>query len=314
MVAMAKKRSYKVTNWSKYNESLVNRGSITFWFDEETLKHWEHDNAKVKVGRPFTFSNRAIEVLLVLRELFQLAYRQTEGLARSLMELMQVDAPIPDFTSLAKRAAKLGIDLSVTKRRGSLNIVVDSTGLKVFGDGEWKTRTYGPSKRRTWRKLHLAIDPRTQEIHAETLSENSRIDASQVPELLREIKRPIDSFCGDGAYDKWQVYQSLQERHITPIIPPQHNAKIKQHGNSTGPILPRDAAIRAIRKVGRREWKRQVGYHQRSLAETAMHRMKTTFGGELKNRNLENQRSEVRIRCKILNQQNQLGLPHSSWD
>lgn len=314
MVAKAKKRSYKITNWSKYNESLVKRGSITFWFDQETLDHWEHDNAEVKVGRPFVFSDRAIEVLLVLRELFQLAYRQTEGLACSLMELMQVDVTVPDFTSLAKRAAKLGIDLSVTKRRGPLNIVVDSTGLKVFGDGEWKVRSYGPGKHRTWRKLHLAIDPHTQEIHAETLSENSCIDASQVPELLQEIKRPIHSFCGDGAYDQWQVYQELAQRDITPIIPPQHNAKIKQHGNSRDPILPRDATIRRIRADGRREWKRQAGYHQRSLAETAMHRMKTTFGGELKNRSLDNQRSEVRIRCKILNQQNQLGLPLSTWD
>lgn len=308
------KTSYKITNWRKYNESLVNRGSITFWFDEETLVHWEHDNAEVKVGRPFKFSDRAIEVMLVLRELFQLPYRQTEGLGRSLLQLMQVDVPVPDFTSLAKRAAKLEIDLSVTRRRGAIDIVVDSTGLKVFGDGEWKVRKFGASKRRTWRKLHLAINPETQEIVAETLTENSVTDATEVPALLAQVASPIDEFRGDGGYDKWLVYETLAARDVTPIIPPQKNAKIKRHGNASGPALPRDAAIRAIRKIGRSTWKRQVGYHQRSLAETAMHRMKMTFGAELKNRNLETQCTEARLRCKILNQQAQLGLPASTWN
>lgn len=308
------KRSYKITNWRKYNESLVNRGSITFWFDEETLAHWEHDNAGVKVGRPFKFSDRAIEVLLALRELFQLPYRQTEGLGRSLLELMKVDVEVPDFTSLAKRAAKLDVDLNVTQRRGSIDIVVDSTGLKVFGDGEWKVRKYGAGKHRTWRKLHLAINPETQEIVAETLTENSVTDATEVPALLEQVDSTVDEFRGDGGYDKWLVYDTLAARGIAPVIPPQKNAKIKQHGNAAGPPLPRDIAIRAIRAVGRSEWKRQVGYHQRSLAETAMHRMKTTFGGELKNRNLETQRTEARLRCKILNLQTQLGLPVSEWN
>jgi len=308
------RKSYKITNWSKYNESLVQRGSITFWFDEQTLACWEHDNAQVKVGRPYVYSDRAIEVLLVLRELFQLPYRQTEGLSRSLLQLMQVNVPVPDFTSLAKRAAKLSVDLDVTHRRGPINIVVDSTGLKVFGDGEWKVRKYGAGKHRTWRKLHLAINPKTQEIEAQTLTENSSIDASQVPALLSQIKRPLHSFRGDGGYDKWQVYHALASRGITPIIPPQHNAKIKQHGNSASPPLPRDETIRAIRAVGRSEWKRQVDYHQRSLSETGMHRMKTTFGAELKNRRLDNQQTEARLRCKILNHHTRLGLPLSTWN
>jgi hypothetical protein len=313
MISQSKK-SYKVTNWSKYNESLVNRGSITFWFDDETLALWEHDNAEARVGHPFKFSDRAIEVLLVLRELFQLPYRQTEGLARSLMQLMQLDLPIPDFTSLAKRAAKLCIDLNISHRRGPIDVVVDSTGLKVFGDGEWKVRKHGPGKHRTWRKLHLVINPETQEIEAETLTENNIIDATPVPELLATIPDKIETFCGDGGYDKWLVYDALAERDIHPIIPTQHNAKIRQHGNAKAPPLPRDVTIRSIRQLGRSEWKRQVGYHRRSLAETTMHRIKTTFGGELKNRRLDTQQTEARLRCKILNQHNQLGLPPSIWN
>ena len=308
------KAAYKVTNWAKYNESLVSRGSLTLWLDEEALAKWEHANHEVKRGRPFTYSDTCIECLLVLREMFRLPYRQTEGLGRSLMQLMQVRLRVPDYSSLAKRAAKLPIDLSITRRRGPIDIVVDSTGLKVFGDGEWKTRKYGPSKRRTWRKIHLAINPATQEIEAEMLTENSGHDADQVPDLLEQIPGSIKTFRGDGAFDKWKVYEVLAMRGIQPIIPPQHNAKIKQHGNKIADALPRDAAIRQIRRVGRAAGKQEIGYHVRSLGETAMFRMKTMFGSTLKNRALPNQQTEVRIRSKILNRLTQRGLPQFKWN
>ena len=312
MPAQAKK-SYKITNWKKYNASLVQRGSITFWFDEDVVRQWSHLNDTPKVGRPYSFSDIAIECLLTLRELFHLPYRQTEGLARSLAQLMGVSLPIPDYTSLAKRAAKLNVSLSVAKRKGSIDVVVDSTGLKVFGEGEWKTRQHGKSKRRTWRKLHLVVNPQTQEIVAEVLTENSSHDADQVPDLLDQVSQPVAAFYGDGGYDKWKVYRELADHGIQPIIPPQHNAKIKQHGNSADPPLPRDEAIRGIRLQGRKEWKRQIGYHRRSLAETAVHRFKTIFGGALKNRLLQNQRTESRLRCRILNRFTQLGLPAFVW-
>jgi len=312
MVAKARS-SYKITNWRKYNESLVQRGSITFWFSDDVIDQWDHPNDEPKVGRPFVYSNTAIESLLMLRELFRLPYRQTEGLGRSLAKLMQVDVAIPDFTSLAKRAAKLEITLDVADRKGPIDVVVDSTGLKVFGEGEWKTRKHGVSKRRTWRKLHLAVNPQTQEIEAEVLTENSGHDADQVDELLEQIESPIDSFAGDGAYDQWKVYDGLAEEEIEAIIPPRRNAKIKQHGNSSQPPLERDEAIREIRRVGRKQWKKDVGYHRRSLSETAMYRMKCCFGGHLKNREIENQQTEARIRCKILNRFTHLGLPQFEW-
>ena len=312
MVAKAK-ASYKITNWRKYNESLVERGSITFWFSDDVIDQWEHTNDQPKVGHPFVYSDTAIESLLMLRELFRLPYRQTEGLGRSLAKLMQVDVAIPDFTSLAGRAAKLEIALNVADRKGPIEVVVDSTGLKVFGEGEWKTRKHGASKRRTWRKLHLAVNPETQEIEAEVLTENSGHDADQVDELFDQIETAIDSFAGDGAYDQWKVYETLEADQIVPIIPPRKNAKIKQHGNSSQPPLERDEAIREIREVGRKQWKKDVGYHRRSLAETAMYRMKRSFGGKLKNRELGNQRTETRLRCKILNQFTQLGLPQFEW-
>jgi Transposase DDE domain len=307
------KACYKITNWRAYNESLVQRGDITFWFDEDVIDAWEHDNDEPKVGRPFTYSDLAVECLLALRELFRLPYRQTEGLGRSLVKLMQAEIAIPDYSSLAKRAAKLSVSLSVATRKGPIDVVVDSTGLKVFGEGEWKMRKHGKGKRRTWRKLHLTVNPDTQEIEAEVLTENSGHDADQVDDLLDQVNGPVDAFYGDGAYDQWKVYDSLRGRKIQPIIPPRRNAKIKQHGNASQAALVRDDAIRGIRRVGRKQWKKEIGYHRRSLAETAMFRIKCCFGDKLKNRELPNQRTEVRIRSRILNHFTQLGMPRFQW-
>jgi hypothetical protein len=304
---------YKITNWRDYNESLVQRGDITFWFDEDVIDAWEHENDEPKIGRPFTYSDMAVECLLTMRELFRLPYRQTEGLGRCLVKLMQVDVAIPDYSSLAKRAAKLNVSLSVAARKGPIDVVVDSTGLKVFGEGEWKMRKHGKGKRRTWRKLHLTVNPQTQEIEAEVLTENSGHDADQVDDLLDQVNGPVNALYGDGAYDQWKVYDSLAEREIQPIIPPRRNAKIKQHGNASQAPLVRDEAIRGIRRVGRKQWKTDIGYHCRSLAETAMYRMKCCFGDKLKNRKLPNQRAEVRIRSKVLNHFTQLGMPCFEW-
>ena len=312
-MATKQKLRYKITNWREYNDSLVRRGDITVWFNEDAVEKWEHPNDSIKVGRPFKYSDTAIECLLTIRELFKLPYRQTEGFGRSLARLLGVDVAIPDFTSLAKRAAKLGVSLSASNKRGPIDIVVDSTGIKVCGEGEWKIRTHGKSKRRTWRKVHLTVDPETHEILAEVLTENSGHDADQVAPMLEQIDQPIEAFYGDGSYDKWKVYGTLESEGIHAVIPPQHNAKIKQHGNVSEEPLLRDEAIRGIRRLGRKGWKREVGYHRRSLAETAMFRLKQTFGNKLKNRKLENQKTESRIRCKILNQFTQIGMPLFEW-
>lgn len=312
-MAGTRKGTYKVTNWRQYNESLVQRGSITFWFSDDVLAEWHHANRQPKVGHPFVYSDTAIECLLTLRELFRLPYRQTEGLARSLARLMQVEVAIPDYTSLAKRAASLGIALDIARHAGPIDVVVDSTGLKVFGEGEWKMRTHGKSKRRTWRKLHLTINPQTQEIEAEVLTDNSGHDADQVDDMLNQVAGQIDRFYGDGAYDPWKVRERLSERGIEQVIPPRRDAKIKRHGNAQGSPLPRDEAIRDIRRLGRRRWKDQIGYHRRSLSETAMYRIKCCFGNRLKNRNLENQQTEARLRSRILNHFTHLGLPQFVW-
>ena len=159
----------------------------------------------------------------------------------------------------------------------------------------------------------MSVDPETHEIVAEVLTENSVDDASQVGPMLEQIEPPVETFFGDGGYDQWEVYDALAAQQIKPIIPPQQNAKIKQHGNCADAPLPRDEAIRGIRRSSRKIWKEEIGYHRRSLAETAMFRLKQTLGEKLKNRNLANQKTESRIRCKILNQFAHLGLPQFEW-
>lgn len=310
MPKMAKKARFSVRNWREYNESLVARGSITFWFSDEVLSGWYHGNSRSKRGRPFTYSDSTMELFLTIRELLRLPYRQTEGFVRGVLALVADDLSVPDFTSAAKRAAKLGISLPVLPKRGPVNVVLDGTGLKVFGDGEWKVRQHGPSKRRTWRKLHLAVDPETQEIVAEVLTTNAGHDADQAEALISEVPGKIKSVTADGAYDKWKVYDAIERRGAWPKIVPRHDAKIKRHANAAGPRLARDEAIRMIRCIGRKNWKKLIGYHCRSLAETAVSRLKTIFGPILKNRLLPNQATEARLRCKILNHFTQARLAY----
>ena len=308
MPAIAKKARLSVRNWHEYNESLVARGSITLWFSDETLNNWYHENGDSKRGRPFTYSDSTMELFLTIRELLRLPYRQTEGFVGGMLSLVADNLHVPDFTSAAKRAAKLGVALPVLPRRGHVDIVLDSTGLKVFGEGEWKVRQHGPSKRRTWRKLHLAVDPETQEIVAEVLTTNAGHDGDQADALLEEAPGKINSVTADGGYDQWKVYKTIERRGARPKIAPRRNAKIKRHANAARPRLARDEAIRMIRRMGRKNWKKRIGYHCRSLVETAFFRLKTSFGSVLKNRKLPNQITEARLRCKILNHFTHSGL------
>lgn len=311
--SQVKKLAYKVTNWREYNESLVNRGDITFWFDEAVIDVWEHENDQKKVGRPFKYSDVAIETLLTIRELFRLPYRQTEGFGKALAKLMQADVAIPDYTSLQKRSAKLGIEIEVDPATGPIDVVVDSTGLKVFGDGVWRRKKHGVDKRRTYRKVHLAVDPASHTIVAQLTTESNVHDGDAVEPLLEQVEQEVTTFYGDGAYDQWKVRDHLQEESIHQIIPPRKNAKIKQHGNSCEEPLERDECLRQIRRDGRKAWKESIGYHRRSLAETAMFRLKASFGDRFKNRTLANQATEVALRCKLLNAFVTLGMPLFAW-
>jgi hypothetical protein len=305
----APKPTYRIRNWKQYNDALVRRGSLTLWVEQEALRSWRYHGPSQR-GAQFQFSDPAIECLLTLRAVYHLTLRATEGFARSLFGLMELDLPVPDYTTLCRRAATVRITLP-KKAEGPLHLVLDSTGLKVYGEGEWKVRQHGYSKRRTWLKLHLAIDPRTHEIQAAMVTEPGVTDAETVPALLEQVDNPVESAAADGAYDRQVVYDALEGRSARAVVPPRRDAKVKRHGNTSGPRLARDENLRRIRKVGRAAWKAESGYHERSLAETAMFRMKTIFGDGVASRCSPQQATEAGVRCRALNIMTHQGMPRS---
>jgi hypothetical protein len=274
-------------------------------------KTWLYVGEKQR-GSQFDYSDQAILMMLTVKEVFHLTNRGVEGFMRSIFQLRKINLPVPDHSTLSKRGKDLKVSLP-KKNSQSLNIVMDSTGLKIYGEGEWKVRMHGASKRRTWRKLHIGANPDDGEIQAVLLTENGVSDDQAVEGLLEQIEQTILDFAADGAYDKRRVYDILNAHspEVNILIPPRKNARIWQHGNSKTERLKRDQNLRAIRKLGRREWKEQSGYHVRSLAETIMFRLKTIFGNDLSTRLMETQTTQALIRCIALNQMTHLGMPQS---
>ena len=310
---MSKKRQkikYKVTNWTSYNQSLIERGSLTIWITPEVLAAWK-DKRPAQRGGQFKYSELAIEALLTLKHLLKLPYRATQGFATSLFSLMGLTIAVPNYSTICRRSNCLRLNLPKSNQPVR-HLVIDSTGLKVYGEGEWKVRKHGHSKRRTWRKLHLSVNVETQEIVAERLTTNSVDDATAGVEMLQNMAETPKIVGGDGAYDKRKFYNECQTQQIDKlVVPPQRNAKIWQHGNLGKAPHPRDENLRYIRRYGRKKWKTDSNYHQRSLAETAMFRFKTIFGSELYSRRLDSQQIEAAIKVKCLNKMTGIGMPVS---
>jgi hypothetical protein len=305
------KTLYRVKNWSEYDKALVQRGSITIWLSDDFEKNWHYSGEKQR-GSQYEYSAQAITIMLMMKNVFHLRNRAAEGFVHSVFAMLGVGLPVPDHTTLSRRGKGLEVVLP-KKASGHIDIVMDSTGLKIYGEGEWKVRMHGKSKRRTWRKLHIGTDPESGEIEAVALTENSVDDARMVEPLLKQIDQLIDRFAGDGSYDKRKVYDSLN-RHASQakvLIPPRKNAHIWQHGNAHADRLKRDENLRAVRKLGRKAWKDTSGYHMRSLAETTMSRFKTIFGEHLSARLLETQATQAKICCAALNRMTHLGMPDS---
>lgn len=308
---MSKKKRYRIRNWAQYNKSLVKRGSLTLWFDEESIKNW-HKVAKIKGrGRPRDYADIAIQCMLTLKSIYDLPLRATQGLVDSLIELLDLPIKAADYSTVCRRQKQLDIKLQKKNKSESVHGVFDSTGLKVFGEGEWKVRQHGYSKRRTWRKLHLGVDEASGEIIASVLTTNDFGDGEILPDLIEQIDSPLGQASGDGAYDSFENYDLLHKLDAKITIPPRENAKTRQHGNCKSPPLIRDKVVREIQKLGRAEWKRQNNYHRRSIAETTMFRFKQIFGCHLHAISFESQAAEAFIKCNVLNKMTALGMPKS---
>ena len=305
------KNQYRIRNWSEYNAGLKQRGSITFWLSTDVIEKWLAKERTGKKGASNIYSNIAIATMSTIKSVFSLAGRQTQGFIESVFELMQIDLAVPDHSTLSRRLGSLKIELPVKKSGQARHIVVDSTGVKVYGEGEWKTRQHGISKRRTWRKLHLGIDETTGEILSAVVTTNDYHDSQVLEDILDGVESEISQVSADGAYDTKNCHEQIKQRQARATIPPRKNARIQQHGNCQTPPLSRDENLRAIRKMGRKKWKRESGYHHRSLAETTIFRLKCIFGGKLASRQFDNQAVELFLQCSALNRMIQICKPES---
>lgn len=303
------KKKYKVRNWREYNQNLVDRGKLDVYIDEFVLEHW-YAKPNGKPGAQPVYSDLSIQLTLQFGIIFSQRLRQTEGLVTSILRLMNIDLDVPDYSTLSRRIENISIDIAKSNR-DKVVLVADSSGLKIYGEGEWKVRKHGWSKHRTWRKMHLAITP-DGEVRAAELTGNNKTDADITKNLIEQENSQIETFIGDGGYDRMKVYDTCLENDIKNIIvPPQTNAKIKYHGNLKSKPYPRDENLRSIRKSNRKKWKEQSGYHIRSLVETAMFRFKTIFGDKLYFRKFESQKKEFLLKISILNKITNIGMPDS---
>ena len=314
------KEKYQLQNWSAYNKGLVKRGSLTLWVDEGLIEKWRHQG-EPKRGGQFRYSDECIRVLLTLKVVLHLPFRQLEGLAVSLFKLMKLGLEVPSYTQICRRQKGLKVPLTFGKQPKAgegIHLVADSSGLKIFGECEWKVRKHGWSKRRTWRKIHLGINEASGEVTAQVLTENDVDDASILPELLGQTVEnglQIDKVGADGAYDTFAIWDLLEEAGIEAIIPPRENAVYRLTDDGNVDDHPRNRVLEIIDEGGvetnRAGWKKQSGYHRRSLSETAFFRWKTIFGEKMYARKFHNQATEAAVKSAVLNRFIQLAKPNS---
>ena len=303
------KQRRRVTNWRAYDASLRQRGSLTVWFTAAAVAAWHAEPRTTPGGQPH-YSALAITTALTLKAVFRLALRQTEGLIGSIIRLLGLALSVPDHTTLSRRAETLE---GPRPRSGTepAHLLVDSTGLKLCGPGEWLVEKHGTRTRRSWRKLHLGRDADTGQIVAATLTTNDVDDGSQVGSLLDQVAGPVASFTGDGAYDQEGVYASVAERYpeAAIIVPPRSTA-VPSETAETAPTQ-RDRHLQLIAEKGRMGWQKASGYNRRARAEATIGRFKRVIGDGLRSRTDERRATEMDVAVQVLNRMLELGRPES---
>ena len=307
------KQKRKVTNWAAYDASLRQRGSLTVWFTDEAIAAWQAPPRTTRGGQPW-YSPLAIVTALTLRAVFRLALRQTEGLIGSIISLLGLNLAVPDHSTLSRRAETLKLPQprsSTSIGAEPLHLLVDSTGLKLCGAGEWLVEKHGMKTRRSWRKLHIGMDAGTGEIVAVALTTNDVDDASQVGPLLDQLEGPVTSFIGDGAYDQDSLYRSVIDRdpEALVIVPPRATAVLSETAE-TAPTQ-RDRHLQCIADKGRIGWQKASSYSTRSRVEATIGRYKQVIGDGLRFHKDERRTTEVGVAVYVLNRMLELRRPIS---
>ena len=306
------KQKHRVTNWAEYNEGLRRRGDLTVWISDEALGLWSAPRRSTRGGQA-RYSDLAIELCLTLGLVFNQPLRQTQGLMRSVAGLLGAQIAVPDFSTLSRRGNGLTLLAKPrADRQAAIHLVVDSTGLKIFGEGEWLEEKHKKkANRKSWRKLHLGLDLISGEIVCSDLTTDDVGDPTVLPELLDQVDGPVDLFLADGAYDGGPTRDLLAARFgsmIEVTIPPPKNATLS--ANSAQNTTVRDRHIGEIAAHGRMAWQKNSGYNQRSRIETQMGRWKAVIGPRLNAHTFENQKTEAKIGVRVLNQMTELGRPN----
>jgi hypothetical protein len=279
------------------------------WFNEDVIDSWIPRGRRRRGGQR-RYSNLAIETALTFRILFHLPLRQTEGFVASILRLLDLDLQAPDHTTLSRRARQLDVQLSAIGRGKSIHLIVDSTGLQIVGQGPWANAKHGNKGTREWRKLHIGVDENGV-IVAEKLTESTIDDGSVVKDLVAQLpgETKITRFTADGAFDQNAIYETFTELGARVVVPPGKNATSSKA--KTRAAKARSRTINRVRRVGRRQWKKEAGYHRQARVENTFFRYKQLFGGRLRARDLASQITEARLACNILNRMLQLGSPKS---
>ena len=306
-----RKQKHKVMNWREYDASLRQRGSLTVWFTDEAIEGWRAPPRRTPGGQPW-YSPLAILTALTLRAVFRLALRQTEGLIGSVIGLLGLNLAVPDHSTLSRRAETLAVPRPQPRRDGEpLHLLVDSTGLKLCGAGEWLVEKHGTKTRRSWRKLHISLDADTGQIVAATLTTKEVDDSAEVGILLDQVGGPVASFTADGAYDQEGVAAAVAERHpeAAIIVPPRSTA-VPSETAETAPTQ-RDRHLHSVAEHGRAAWQKASGYTKRARAEAAIGRFKQVIGDGLRSRTDRRRAIEVDVAVHALNRMLELGRPIS---
>ena len=300
------KMSFKVQNWPEYEAGLRRRGSLTLWIEADALDQWQSSGPEGQAR----YGEIAIQTCLMLRTAFKMALRQTEGLIASVLTLMNLAISAPDHTTVSRRAVGLTLPKLASAPKGPLHVLIDSTGLEVFGAGQWLEAKHGAKSRRTWRKLHLAVDADSGRIVAQALTDQQTDDPSQVGPLRAQIDEEIGQVMADGAYDGAPTYETITHHgdHIEVVIPPRKTAVL---GTDLSPSNQRDRHIDMINTQGRLGWQKATGYGQRALVETTMGRYKSLIGPRLRARGFEAQQTEAALGVAVLNRMLAAGRPNS---
>lgn len=303
---------YKISNSREYDQSLKNRGSLIIWFSGEAVAKWNNPvSVHKKRGGQAIYSDLAIETCVRLGLVYKQHLRQTEGFVESIIKLLNLELKTPDYTTISRRTKKLKVSRHRRANRDPVTLCVDSTGIKIYGEQEWQEEKYALKARKSWRKLHIAVDENGY-IASSELTTHNISDCATIGTLLEEIDSPIDTVLADGAYDQPSTYKALiahQNQHgneipIKAVVPPNLGFRAE---------MPDDSKLRLdnirLMEQGRKRWQKHINYGRRAKAENAIYRYKSIIGNKLKSRTFLNQKTESKVAANILNIMTKLGMP-----